>query len=108
MILTPKVVIGVHPINITAHPTYPPGFRWCVMIGDGAWDDLDRCVQAGHQYDRVTAALVGDTVGVAVAEAFRRFAMPLQYGGVIHLEHDPIPAAHDFLPLVDYRDPGGL
>ena len=103
MIPTPKIVVGVHPIDTQVHPTYPPGWRWCVMVGDGAWSEtLERCANAGWAHDREEAIRLGDLAGVTVCEAFRLLGGGLQWGGVIVLDHDPIPAENDNEPLINY------
>ena len=104
MIATPKVVVGVHPIDVGVHPTCPPGWRWCVMVGDGGWDEVvERCANAGWAPDRADAIRLGDTAGVTVCEAMRLLGVGLQWGGVIVLDHDPIPAEADHVPLIDYN-----
>ena len=103
MIPTSKITVGVHPIDTVKHPTYPPGFRWCVMVGDGAWHEVqERCANAGWAPDQQTATAEGDQAGVTAAEAFRLLGVPCQWGGVIQLEHDPIPSEADDLPLISY------
>lgn len=103
MIPVPKITVGVHPIDVVAHPTYAPGFRWCVMVGQpSGWADLESCVQAGWCPDRNEAAYQGEVAGSAACEAMRRLGIPCEWGGTKFLEHDPIPSEADFKSLVSY------
>ena len=102
--LPPKITVGVHPVDLVQHPTYLPGWRWCVMLGHGAWHEMERCVQAGWSPTMLDAQLTGEQCGVTACEAMRRLGIPCEWGGSIILDHDPIPASADDLPLVDdYR-----
>ena len=85
----------VHPIDVKAHPTQPPGFRWAVMVGVGPDDDLDRCVNAGWCPTRQSAEAEGDQNAATAARVLQLAGLPGRYGGVRHTDHDPIPAGRD-------------
>ena len=88
------VTLVVHPVNTTEHPTYPPGYRWAVMVGTTDPTALECSVGAGHAADRRDASLLGETVQAAVSVA-------LGLSGIcyreitINLDHDPIPGSAD-------------
>lgn len=93
-LLTPKVTVIVHAISVEAHPSIPPGFRWAIMLGDGAPSELDRCANAGWCPTEQEALLEGETVGATAAKTLRAFGIPAAYA-VQRLDYDPIPAGDD-------------
>lgn len=92
----------VHPVDREQHPTYPEGWRWAVMVGEGPFSDVARCVNAGHCTDRDKAleeadrhaATAAATAQVVAAQVLGGLTRPL-----IELDHDPIPAEADHQPL---------
>lgn len=98
-VIVPQVTVIVHPINRDVHPTYPPGFRWAVMVGSAVPTDLKFCVNAGHDYTAASAAVIGESHGAAVVKGLRIMGIRVRYN-VLHLTHDPIPAEADTLSLM--------
>lgn len=92
--------VFVHPINTEAHPTIPPGFRWAVMLGDGPPDDLAMCLNAHYAPTREVAELEGDRNLATAVRALQMLRHPARYGGVVHLDADPIPAGSDRLNTI--------
>ncbi len=95
-----RLTVVVHPINTEAHPTIPPGYRWALMLGDGPPADLDRCANAHYAPSRQAAELEGDRNGASAIRALQMLGYAARYGGVQHLDHDPIPAGGDRLNFV--------
>lgn len=98
MDLTPDVTVVVHPIDQRQHPTYPPGWRWAVMVGGRPPADLDFCVNAGHATTESEAAVLGEMNGASATKALRLLGVPARYG-VLKLGHDPIPTEADERPI---------
>lgn len=96
--LLPEVTVVVHPIDPSAHPTYPPGWRWAVQVGGGSPADLDRCVGAGHAPTEPAASVAGETAGSTAVKALRLLGVPAQYG-FLRLGYDPIPPEADGQPM---------
>ena len=94
MFLTPQVTVYVHPIDVRAHPSVPPGWRWAVHLGEGHPSGLDLCMNAGWCPTPGEAAMEGEMVGVAVAKALRTFGVEASYT-VTTLEIDPIRSGAD-------------
>lgn len=91
------LICYVHPVDPKAHPTIPPGFRWAVMVGQGAPSDVDRCANAGWAPDARSAEMEGDQNAATAARATQLAGLDARYGGVIHLGYDPIPPGADRL-----------
>lgn len=89
------LVTVVHPIDVEAHPTVPPGWRWAAMVGEGAFSDMDRCANAGWCPTEGEAVAEGDQNAATAVRALRLSGVPVEYRGVIHLDHDPIPPGGD-------------
>jgi hypothetical protein len=83
-------VIG-HPIDVDAHPSVPPGWRWCVMLGGEPWEDKQRMLNAGWCANHNETFMEGEMVGIAVAKALHAVGHQVDYK-VTELDHDPIPA----------------
>lgn len=98
-ILIRQVTVVVHPIDCDVHPTYPPGFRWAVMVGGVGPAELEFCVNAGHDRTADGAAVTGESHGVAVVRGLRIMNVTAKYA-VMRLDYDPIPAEADNVPLV--------
>jgi hypothetical protein len=92
------VVVIVHPVDVSAHPTYPPGYRWAVMVGGRQPADLDRCVGAGHAPSQLEAATIGESHGSSACLALRMFGINAEYA-LKGLDFDPIPSEADHRPL---------
>lgn len=95
--LAPVVVLVVHPIDTAAHPMTPPGWRWAVMLGVGAFSDLARCPNAGWCPTQHEAMSEGEMVAVTVVKALRMVGLPVDYR-VTQTPVDPIPPGGDVLP----------
>jgi hypothetical protein len=88
----------VHPINTTAHPTVPPGFRWAVMLGPCSPADMSRCVNGGWCPTRDEATAEGDQNGASVTRGLRIAGHDVRYGEgvqVMQLDYDPIQSGND-------------
>lgn len=85
----------VHPIDAEAHSTIPAGWRWAVMIGEGAPSDVDRCANAGWAPTAAGATAQGDQNAATATRALQLAGMDGRYAGAIRLHHDPIPAGAD-------------
>jgi hypothetical protein len=106
MDLVPEVTVVVHPIDLTEHPSYPPGWRWAVMGGGRPPTDLDFCVNAGHCMTEGEASLAGEQNGASATKALRLLGVPARYG-FLRLGHDPIPAEAEERPLAVWRGEDG-
>lgn len=102
VVLVPEVAVVVHPVDVAVHPTYPPGWRWAVHVGGRRPDELDWCVQAGHEDTAALAWLAGESHGAAACRALRLLGVPAQYSKR-ELTWDPIPASADQRPLAVWR-----
>lgn len=94
------VKVFVHPVNIEAHPTLPPGWRWAVTLGDGPPDDLNWCINAHWAPTREIAELEGDRNLATAVRALQMLNQPARYGGVVVLDTDPLQAGADRLNTV--------
>jgi hypothetical protein len=94
------LTVVVHPIDTAAHPTNPPGYRWALMLGDGPPEQLDRCANAHWAPTRAEAETEGDRNGASAARVLQMLGQSARYGGVQHLDHDPIPAGADRLNII--------
>lgn len=94
------LTVVVHPIDTSAHPSCSPGFRWAVMVGEGDFADLSRCANAGSAPTREEAQIRGDQCGATAARALILAETPARYGGIVDLDHDPIPAGNDWLNVI--------
>lgn len=92
VLLTPDVVVFLHPIDVQRHPETGGGWRWAVHVGGQGPSNLEYCANAGRAPGKQLAALVGESHGAAAAKAARIFGTPVKYHGVIELDYDPIPA----------------
>lgn len=93
--LVDVVVLVVHPVDTTAHPTVPEGYRWSVMLGQGPFSDTGRCANAGWCPTEGEALAEGEMVAVAVVKALRMAGMSTDYR-IVQTPADPIPAGQDF------------
>lgn len=98
--LVPRVSVVVHPINTTAHPTVPPGWRWAVMVGDTPAHDLKFCANAAWAPNRAEAEVEGEHAAVAACKTARMFGINAAYGGVVGLDTDPTPAGGDTISIL--------
>jgi hypothetical protein len=64
------VTVFLHEVDVTAHPTVPPGWRWAVHLG-GNPHDVSKCMNAGWCPNKTEAALEGEMVGISVAKALK-------------------------------------
>jgi hypothetical protein len=105
--LMPSVLALVHPVDTTAHPTYPPGYRWAVHVGGRPPADLDYCVQAGHAATESAASAIAEMVAAAVVKGLRLLGCPADYG-YLRLGSDPVPAEADERPIGIWRGEQGV
>lgn len=97
--LHPEVTVYISPVDVAAHPTYPPGYRWAVHVGGTPPTDLDHCAMAGWEADQGTAGTSGEMVGAAITRALRMLGIATRYS-VQTFGWDPVPAdADDTYPL---------
>lgn len=99
------ILLVVHPIDIVAHSTIPPGYRWAVMFcqqGNADLTDMSRCLNAGYAASQLDACLFGEAVQVAVVKALHMVARPCDMSSQI-LDHDPIPSGGDVLTTIQSR-----
>lgn len=94
-LLTPEVVVYLHPIDADAHPSTGGGWRWAVHVGGQGPSDVRYCANAGRAVNRQQGALIGESHGAAAAKALRILGVPVVYRGVVDLDHDPIPRDYD-------------
>lgn len=85
----------VHPVDVDAHPTVPPGFRWAVMVGQAPDGDLRACANAGWCPTRAEAEAEGDRNAATATRALHIFGISAGYSGVSYVDVDPIPAGAD-------------
>lgn len=88
-----------HQVDTAVHPTVPPGWRWAVMVGDAAHDDMSRCANAGWCPTALEASLTGETVAVAAVKACRMLGLDTVRYEQVRLDYDPIPAGHDTVTI---------
>jgi hypothetical protein len=93
-VLTPDVMVWVHPINTEAHPTYTPGYRWAVHVGGHGAAMLQYCCNAGRADTQTEAKIIGESHGAAVCKGLRLLGIPARYG-LFTIGWDPIPAEAD-------------
>lgn len=98
-VLLPAVAVVVHSIDVEAHPTVPPGFRWAVQVGGTPPSDMNYCANAGWAPDKRTALLEGETCGATAVRALRMLGVPAEYA-IVELDHDPVPAGADRVNFV--------
>jgi len=101
MVLIPAICVVVHPCDTEKHPTYPSGYRWAVMVGGVQPHELEYCANAGHEVREDMALAMGESHGAAACKALRMLGVQATYS-VLRLDHDPIPAEADNLPLVKW------
>lgn len=95
------LTVVVHPIDTAAHPTNPPGYRWALMLGGAAQaNQMDRCANAHWAPTRAEAETEGDRNGASATRVLQMLGTEARYGGVEHLQYDPIPAGADRLNFV--------
>lgn len=97
-VLLAEITAVVHPVDTTAHPTYPAGWRWAVMVGGRPPADLDHCAGAGHQPTETAASVAAEEAASVAAKALRLLGVPARYA-YQRLGYDPIPAEADQRPL---------
>lgn len=96
------IFVLVHPVDREQHPTYPEGWRWAVMVGEGPFSDTRRCANAGFCPTRQEALEEGDRHAATAAAAAQLVAVQVLGAytrPVVELDHDPIPAEADHEPL---------
>lgn len=99
MVLTPHVTVYVHPINVQAHPTVPPGWRWAVVVGGRPPSDVEHTANAGWAPDQRSALLEGEQNAATAVRALRLLGVPATFSAQA-LDADPIPAGADRLHFV--------
>lgn len=92
------IVALAHPIDVTAHPTCPVGWRWAVHIGTD-YADIGSCLNAGWEPSEYQARLAAEQAAVCAHKVALRFDPSAGFESVV-LSHDPVPSAADDLPLL--------
>lgn len=96
----------VHPVSTLAHPTYPQGWRWAVMVTRGPYPgardaaEVEATANAGWQPDRAEATSVADQNCATAVQALRKLGMPVEYRAPLVLDHDPIPPGQEQLQVL--------
>ena len=91
------VSLVVHEVNTMAHPSVPPGWRWCVHYGGQDWADTRTMLNAGWSATRMEAMMTGEAVHAAVLRALSMAGVNSLAGALVGLEYDPIPAGRDLV-----------
>lgn len=97
VLLEPRLVLVVHPVDTEAHPTVPPGFRWAVVVG-GRPADVEHTANAGWAPDQRAALIEGEQNAATALRSLRMLGVPVEFGQLT-LDYDPIPAGHDKIHL---------
>jgi hypothetical protein len=103
--LVPEVTVVVHPVDVTVHLTYPPGWRWAIQVGGRPPTDLDYCAGAGHCPTESEASMAGEEAGSTATKALRMLGVPARYA-YLRLGYDPMPAEADDRPLAVWHGGG--
>lgn len=90
----PIITLVVHPIDVEAHPTAPPGYRWAVYVGRPSITGTDGCMNAGWEPDLNGALVEGERVAATAVKCARAFGVPVRYGQM-QLDYDPVPSGAD-------------
>jgi hypothetical protein len=98
----PPIVALAHPVDVDTHPTYPPGFRWAVHVGED-FADMSSCLNAGWEPTLLAARMAGEAAAVCAHKVAARFDPSVGYLPVV-LDVDPVPAEADDLPLISTED----
>ena len=72
-------------------PTIPPGYRWVVKIGTSPDDDLRAEANAGWCPTLTAAEAEGDQNAATATRVLQMLGVDARYGGVRHLDHNPLP-----------------
>lgn len=92
--IAPVITLVVHPIDVEAHPSWGPGWRWAVHVGRPNPADVTQCANAGWCPDMPAAMASGDACAATAVQAARAFGIPVRYGRM-ELQYDPIPAGEE-------------
>jgi len=98
--LVPKIVVFLHAVDVSAHPSVPPGWRWAVHFGGGSPADLSTCANAGWCPTVNEAELEGAQNAATAIKAARGFGIPVGALEIIRLDTDPIPPGKDRVSFV--------
>lgn len=90
----------VYPVDTAKFPTIPPGFVWVLMVGDVPPEFPDRAANAHWAATREAAEQEGDKALASAVRVLQMVGQPGRYGGVTHIDYDPIPAGHDRVNFV--------
>lgn len=90
----------VYPVDTTLRPTIPPGFVWVLMVGDVPPEFPDRAANAHWQPTREAAESEGDRALASAVRVLQMVGQPGRYGGVTHIDYDPIPVDYDRVNFV--------
>jgi hypothetical protein len=88
--LVAEVNVVVHPVDVDRHHKIPAGWRWAVTVGGRPPADLEYCVQAGHDPERMAAEAISELVGIACVQTLRKLGSPARYS-FQRLDYDPLP-----------------
>lgn len=90
----------VYPVDTALRPQIPPGFIWVLMVGDVPPEFPDRAANAHWAATREAAESEGDRALASAVRVLQMVGQPGRYGGVTHLDYDPIPADYDTVHTV--------
>lgn len=92
--------VFVYPVDTAQRPTIPPGFVWVLMVGDVPPEFPDRAANAHWAATREDAEREGDKVLASAVRVLQMVGQQGHYGGVTHIDYDPIPADYDRVNFV--------
>lgn len=92
--------VFIYPVDPVKRPTIPPGFIWMLMVGDVPPEYPDKAANAAWQATREAAEVEGDRALASAVRVLQMVNQPGHYGGVTHLDYDPVPAEFDAVHFV--------
>lgn len=92
--------VYVYPVDTTQRTDIPPGFVWMLMVGDVPPDSMDRAANAHWHPTREAAEIEGDRALASAVRVLQMVGQPGRYGGVTHIDYNPVPAGYDRLQTV--------
>lgn len=86
-----------HPVDVEAHPSIPPGFRWAVYRSDD-WSNMTDCLGAGWAPDEGAAKWIADQAATIAVRSMRTSGVPADLS-VTSIGYDPVESGHDFVTV---------
>lgn len=102
VVIFPEVMLVVHPIDTSRHPSIPPGWRWAVHVGGGPPSDVARVANAGWCPTQPAARAEGEQNAATATVTAQIFGVPATYR-LLLLAEDPVPTGHDRVQTVHDR-----